>query len=104
MKLGSFACVLAMGAVLLPQAARADDPRDPAMRDAEAHARDHAITRGMNQRQLDYVRQRDQRVSRAARSDRDAYADARAEYARKMAAWRHAVAACEAGHWEYCDN
>jgi hypothetical protein len=36
-------------------------------------------------------------------SDR-AYAEARGEYARKIAAWRRAVAACNSGRWDYCAN
>lgn len=108
MKSRVFAYALALGAVLVPAAAMADDPYDPSMRSAAARARDRAIIKQMNQRQLDYVRQRDarsQRSYRAAQDDLDgSYADARAEYARKMAAWRRAVAACNAGRWEYCDN
>ncbi|UZW56504.1 hypothetical protein NUH86_07005 [Sphingobium sp. JS3065] len=107
MKLASFVCAFAMGAALLPAAAIADDPNDPTMRSAAARARDSAIIKRMNQQQLAYVRQRDARnrpTYRVRQSDRDAYADARAEHARKMAAWRHAVAACNAGRWEYCDN
>jgi hypothetical protein len=62
----------------------------------------------MNEAQLAYVRQRDAtslRTQRAAWSEHDgAYADARAEYARNIADWRRAVAACNAGRWEYCDD
>lgn len=107
MKFGSFVCALVMGAALLPAAALADDPRDPAMRSGAARARDSAIIQRMNQQQLAYVRERDAKNGQTygeAQSDRDTYADARAEYARKMAAWRRAVAACNAGRWEYCDN
>lgn len=107
MKLGSLICALAMGATLLPAAALADDPHDPTMRSAAARARDSAAIRRMNQRQLAYVRQRDARnqpTYRVTQRDRDAYADARADYAREMANWRRAVAACNAGRYEYCDN
>lgn len=104
MKFGSFACALAMSATLLPAAAHADDPRDPAMRSAAARARDSATIRRMNQDQLDYVRRRDGRNWQNYRDARDTYADAHAEYRRKMAAWRRAVAACNAGRWEYCDD
>ncbi|KKW93096.1 MULTISPECIES: hypothetical protein [Sphingobium] len=107
MKFGSFACALAMGAAFLPVAALADDPHDPTMRSAAARARDSAIIKRMNQQQLAYVRERDARnrpTYRVSRRDREAYADARADYAREMAAWRRAVAACNAGRWEYCDN
>jgi hypothetical protein len=103
-----FACALAMGAALLPAAALADDPRDPSMKSAAARARDSAETRRLNQGQLSYVRDRDARIigdHREAQGeiDRD-YADARADYSRKMAAWRQAVAACNAGQRAYCDK
>ncbi|WP_176594054.1 hypothetical protein [Sphingobium sp. EM0848] len=107
MKLGSFVCAIAMAASFLPTAALADDPHDPTMRSAAARAHDRAMIKQMNQRQLAYVRQRDARNMRTYRvpqRDREAYADARADYARKMAEWRRAVAACNAGRWEYCDN
>lgn len=106
--LGSLTCALIMSAALLPAAAHADDPNDVSMRSPAARARDRAIIRRMNQDQLAYVRKRDAGRMQAfhdARAGRDArYADARADYQRKMAAWRHAVAACKAGRWEYCDN
>jgi len=107
-KFGSFACALAMGAALLPAAALADDPRDATMRNPAVRARDRAITRRMNQEQLAYVLQRDASSAHTYREPRsegdEAYADARAEYGRELAAWRRAVAACNAGRWEYCDN
>ncbi|WP_162854684.1 hypothetical protein [Sphingobium estronivorans] len=106
-KMGSFMCAMALGVTLLPTAAWADDPHDPTMRSAAARARDRAIIKQMNQRQLAYVRQRDARnrpTYRVRQRDRDAYADARADYDRQMASWRRAVAACNAGRWEYCDN
>lgn len=108
MRIGLLGCALALSAALLPSAALADDPHDPAMRNATARARDRAIIKRMNQQQLAYVRQRDARQWRAQRDaqrERDGtYADARAEYADRMRAWRHAVAACNAGQWDYCDN
>lgn len=107
-KFRSVVSALVLGSVLLPSAAFADDPHDPTMRSAAARARDRAIIKRMNQDQLAYVRRRDARrmqTFHAAQSERDTrYADARAEYGRKMAAWRHAVAACNSGHWEYCDR
>lgn len=106
--IGSFVCALAVGAALVPGAAFADDPHDPSMRDPAARARDRAIIRRMNEEQLAYVRRRDgakMQTFNDVRNDRDTrYADARAEYGRKMAAWRHAVAACNAGRWEYCER
>lgn len=108
MRIGLLGCALALGAALLPVAALADDPRDPTMRSATARARDRAIIKRMNQQQLAYVRQRDARQMRNYREEQrgndEAYADARAEYAQRMRAWRHAVAACNAGNWDYCDN
>lgn len=107
-KFGWFICALVMGATLLPAAALADDPHDQTMRNAAARARDRAAIKRMNQDQLDYVRQRDARTMRtysAAQNERDSgYARDRADYERKMAAWRHAVSACNAGRWDYCDN
>lgn len=103
-----FACALAMGAALLPAAALADDPRDPSMKSAAARARDSAETKRLNQGQLSYVRDRDARIIgdyRASQGEIDkSNADARADYSRKMAAWRRAVAACNAGQWDYCDH
>lgn len=108
MKSSLFACALAMGAALSPTAALADDPRDPSMKSAAARARDSAETKRLNEGQLSYVRDRDARIlgdHRAAQGeiDRD-YANARADYSRKMAAWRRAVAACNAGQRDYCDK
>lgn len=106
--LGLFVGALALGAVAVPGAAWADDPNDRSMRSAAARARDRAIIRGLNQDQLAYVRKRDadrMAAFRGAQARRDGrYAEARADYARKMAAWRHAVAACRAGRVEYCDR
>ena len=106
MKIGSCALVLAIGAVLLPMTAHADDPNDPTMHSTAARARDRAIIKRMNQQQLAYVRERDAKIMqnyRRAQGQGDGYADARGEYARKMTEWRRAVAACNAGRWEYCD-
>lgn len=102
-----FACILAMGAALLPTAALADDPRDPTMRSAAARARDRAMIRQMNQQQLAYVRQRDAKSRqsyRQAQGGSGEYAEARADYESRMRSWRRAVAACNAGRWKYCDN
>ncbi|KEY97102.1 hypothetical protein AI27_21255 [Sphingomonas sp. BHC-A] len=107
MKTGFCALALAIGLALLPVPAHADDPNDPTMRSAAARARDRATIKRMNQQQLAYVRQRDARIMqnyRQAQGQRESYADARDEYARSMAEWRRAVAACNAGRWEYCDD
>jgi hypothetical protein len=106
--LSLFTCILAVGGGLLPAAALADDPRDPSMRSAAARARDSAETKRLNQGQLAHVRQRDAKTMQAYRdaksSGDSAYADARADYERKMTAWRHAVAACNAGNRDYCSK
>ncbi len=120
MKLATFAHALALCAVLVPAAAYADDPNDPAMRDPRARARDRAIIRQMNLDQLAHVRARDARYAEGWRAYREnrggtegrsdynrAMADydrQRANYARERAAWRHAVAACNAGQYEYCQQ
>ncbi len=107
MKVKIFACLAAIGAALLPAVALADDPHDPTMRSSAARERDRAIIRRMNQQQLAYVRERDARIMRnyrRAQGGGESYADARADYDRQMASWRRAVAACNAGRWEYCDN
>lgn len=115
---------LALATALLPIAALADDPHDPTMRTAAARARDRAIIRGLNQRELAHVRQRDARYAEGWRayrqrgSDSQDYARRRADYERanqryaedqrdyqrQMAAWRRAVAACRAGDRSACDN
>jgi len=115
---------LALATVLLPVAALADDPHDPTMRTAAARARDHAIIKGLNQRELAYVRQRDARYaegwrnyrSRGANSEDYArrradyeranqrYAEDQSRYQRQLAAWRRAVAACRAGDYSACDH
>jgi hypothetical protein len=117
-------CALALGAAMLPATAMADDPHDPAMRTAAARARDHAIIRGLNQRELAYVRQRDARYAEGWRSYRargansedyarrradydraqQRYAEDQSRYQRQMAAWRRAVAACRAGDYSACDH
>lgn len=108
MRIGLLGCALALGAALMPAAALADDPHDPTMRSAAARARDRAIIKRMNQQQLAYVRQRDARQMRNYRQAQGGYdgeyADARAEYEGRMREWRRAVAACNAGRYEYCDN
>lgn len=107
----------ALVAALMPVAALADDPNDPAMRSAAARARDREIIRQLNLREAAMVRERDARYAKgwrehgeyAARqqSHRRAladYAESRAQYERDMAAWRRNVAACRAGHYSACDR
>ena len=106
-------CALALGIAAQSAMAAADDPNDRTM-NAAAIERDRAIIRRLNQEQLAHVRQRDARYAEGWRSyrngtgrvsQRDAanYAEARQDYARQMAAWRRAVAACRAGDRSACD-
>lgn len=116
MKTGLYVCALALGAALIPAAAIADDPHDPLMRSAAARARDKAIIRGLNLRELAHVRARDAQYVQGWQAYRDYHqgggrvladrgnAAARNDYERRMASWRQAVAACEAGRYEYCAN
>ena len=112
MKSVLLACAIALSAAV-PGAALADDPSDPAMRNADARARDAAIIKRLNQQQLAQVRQRDAGYAEGWRAYRESggassadsgaeNARRRVEYQREMAAWRRAVAACQAGRWEYC--
>lgn len=101
--------VAAMACVLAAEPARADDPHDPTMRSATARARDRAVIRQLNLRELAHVRQRDARLARrqdtasAAYHQRyAAYQRQRDRYAQDMAAWRRAVAACQAGEYRSC--
>lgn len=109
----------------IPAVAWADDPNDPAMRNADARARDRELTRQLNLEEMARVRQRDARAAQAARTTlaRDSnsgdaeysarrrdydhaiasHARDRAQYEREMAAWRRAVAACRAGDYSACD-
>ena len=121
MRVRLFVCA-AIVAAMMPAAAFADDPLDPAMRSAAARARDHEIIRQLNRRELAMVRQRDARYAqgwrdwRAARGDgeyaaraRDhertmaSYDRRRTQYERDMAAWHRAVTACRAGDYSACD-
>ena len=105
MNIRLIAGALAMGIALVPAAAMADDPHDPSMRIAAARARDAAIIRRLNQEQLAYVQNRDAQYAEGWRAYREGprVAPARqAQYEREMAAWRRAVARCNAGYTEYC--
>ena len=61
MRVDRFVCV-ALVAALLPAAALADDPNDPAMRSADARARDHAMIQKLNQDELAMVRTMTERI------------------------------------------
>lgn len=114
MKIVSLSAALALAAALASNTARADDPRDPAMRSAEARAHDAATIRRLNREQLAKVQARDAGYAQGWRAYREgglSDSDARAEntrrqsqYQREMAKWRRAVAACNAGRWDYCDR
>lgn len=101
---------LALGLMAVPGVALADDPYDPSMRTQRARERDRAIIRKLNQQELARVRERDARYAegwsqwRNGRQDdrADDYAQAQREHEARMAQWRRAVAACRAGHYEYC--
>ncbi len=98
----TLAGILALGSLTWADVAPADDPHDPAMRSKAARARDHAIIRQLNLRELHRVRERDARWAREnaqRRADHDLAMD---RYRRDMAAWRRAVAACRAGDHRAC--
>ena len=100
----------AIVAVVMPGAALADDPNDPAMRDSAARARDREAIRQLNLQQLAMVRERDARYAEAwraagrQREAREDYAQERARYERELAEWRRAVDACRRGDYVACDN
>jgi hypothetical protein len=113
-------------AAMMPVSALADDPFDPAMRNAAARARDKEIIRQLNLRELAAVRERDAGYAAGWRAQREAgnsaaretyvtqsrnhdddvasYARRRAQYEQQMRAWRRAVAACQAGDYSRCDD
>jgi len=118
-----FICA-AIIASMMPSFALADDPHDPTMRSAAARARDRAIIRQLNLRELERVRRRDARNAQHRRAARKGYAArkreyaarlhghelakanyarSRAKYERDMAEWRRAVRACRAGDYSACD-
>jgi len=122
MKISPLICG-AIVAAMVPTAALADDPHDPAMRNAAARARDSAITRELNRRENARVLKRgvtwrvvrgrsgdradDGQYAAASRDherDMAEYARSRARYERQMADWRRAVDACRAGDDAACDN
>ena len=122
-----FLASAALAAAIMPVAAMADDPHDPAMRSAAARQRDHETIRRMNLQQLAMVRKRDAQYAQgwqaardngnspddssdyeAASRDHDQamadYARNRAKYQRDMADWRRAVIECREGNYDACDN
>jgi len=124
MRVHRFICA-GLVAALLPAAALADDPHDRSMRDPAARAADRAEVRRLNLNESAMVRERDARYAAESRGSRrsvaladDDYADSvqdhrqamrsyardRARYEGRMAEWRRAVAACQAGDYSACDN
>ncbi|MXO59238.1 hypothetical protein GRI89_06760 [Altererythrobacter salegens] len=97
----SLAGALALVSLTLPQAAWADDPNDPAMRNKKAREADAAEIRRLNREQQAYVSQRDAGYQAGWDAYR-AYPQAQADYDKQMAEWRRAVKLCESGHREYC--
>ena len=109
MKLRLAAGALALSIAAIATSVSADNPRDPSMRSQAARARDAAIIRSLNQRELARVRARDAGYAQGwaeyrGGSGENSYTpdSARTENARRMAEWREAVARCEAGEREYC--
>lgn len=126
MRTGLVVCAV-LAAALVPGVAAADDPNDPAMREAPARMRDRETIRRLNREELARVRQRDAGYAhgwqtfrdRAApgRTDSDFsreaqdyeraqadYARERAAYQRDLAQWRRAVAACRSGDYAACEE
>ena len=123
MRIYSFICAALVAA--MPVTVQADDPLDPGMRNADARARDRAMTRQLNLEELERVRKRDARYAKGTRAPRASstyvdddeysarsrdyeramasYSNDRAQYEREKAAWRRAVAACYAGDYSACD-
>jgi hypothetical protein len=117
MKLSMLVCG-AVAAAMVPVAAMADDPHDPAMRNAAARAADSARTRALNRQENARVLRRGVRwhmvradgnadavaASRGHERAMARYGRDRARYEREMAEWRRAAAACRAGDYAACDD
>lgn len=126
LRAGLYLCA-ALAAALFPAMAAADDPGDPAMRSADARARDRETIRRLNRAELARVQARDAgyaagwrawREGRGPAGDeagysrrsadharaRAAYERDRAAYERDLTRWRRAVAACRAGNYDACEG
>jgi hypothetical protein len=126
MRVNLFA-VAAVVAAMMPAAAMADEPRDPATRSAIDRSHDHETIRQLNLHELAMVRQRDAQYAEGWRATRgnthsaDAnpeyrahfrdheramadYARSRARYEQEMAEWRRAVVDCRKGNYSACAN
>ncbi len=97
-----FSGAMALCCLLATTPALADDPHDPTMRSPAARARDRAIIRQLNLRELAKVRARDARWARENAQRRAEHGAAMDRYQREMAEWRRAVAACRAGDRRAC--
>ena len=119
---------LMIGALALPSAAMADDPKDPEMQSAEARAADREQIRKLNLDMLAQVQARDAgyaaawkkyaesraneaqhaeayRIRMAAYHQEQArYAADRESYEQAMADWRRDVSACRAGDRTACQE
>ena len=115
MRFTAIVAALALAGAIAPAVAHADDPTDATMRDPAARAADHDATARLNAGQLAYVQQRDAGYARQRSDgsaggwhtppqDDTAYADARSDYARRLASWRAQVAACQNGEWSACQQ
>lgn len=117
--------LVALGVLVMPAVAQADNPLDPAMRSMAARERDRQIIRQLNLEEAARVRERDAGYAQGWRAWRerdegasanygrqmqdhrrevDAYQRRRADYERDMAAWRRATAACNAGDFDACER
>jgi hypothetical protein len=126
MKTGLVVCA-ALAVALIPGVAAADDPNDPAMREAAARVRDRETIRRLNREELARVQQRDAGYAQGWRTFRDRadpaggnadysrqaqdYERAQADYAREriayqrdLAQWRRDVAACRSGDYSACEE
>jgi hypothetical protein len=126
MRTGLVVCAV-LAAALVPGVAAADDPNDPAMREAPARMRDRETIRRLNREELARVQQRDAGFVQGWRTFRDRagpagddsgysrrvqdyeraqadYARERAAYQRDLAQWRRAVAACRSGDYAACEE
>lgn len=101
MKARILVSAMALGCLIAPGVALADDPNDPTMRNPANRARDAAAIRQLNRDQAAHVEARDAQYAEGWQAQRD-YERERAEYERRMAEWRRAVRLCESGHHEYC--
>lgn len=108
--LAACAALAGLAALYLATPALACGPDDCKGLSAEELARDRAEIRRLNREQLRYVQKRDAEYARGWEATRQHEQDIRdyeadrAEYERRMAAWREAVRRCRAGDYRYCEG